>query len=112
MFNLSKNYKDLNPQDFKDEIKNADDAVIIDCRTPEEVAAGALPHDIDLDITDRAAVAQIDEMDKDKSYFIYCRSGNRSGQLCSYLYSRGFKKLYNLQGGIITWYHQFGNLEL
>ena len=42
-------------------------------------------------------------MDKNKSYFIYCRSGNRSSKACFIMNSMGFKKTFNLMGGILEW---------
>ena len=41
-------------------------------------------------------------MNKDKTYFVYCRSGNRSGQACKLMGDLGFKNLYNLSGGIMN----------
>ena len=42
-------------------------------------------------------------LDKSKSYFIYCRSGARSGQACQLLNQMGIKATYNLDGGILSW---------
>jgi rhodanese-related sulfurtransferase len=50
---------------------------------------------------------KIAELDKTKSYYIYCRSGNRSGQVCNYMSGLGFGNLYNLQGGIMAWNYAF-----
>ncbi len=42
-------------------------------------------------------------LDKDKTYFVYCRSGNRSGNACEMMSKDGFKNLYNLSGGMMNW---------
>lgn len=42
---------------------------------------------------------------KDQEYLIYCRSGTRSLNACYFLEEKGFTKLYNLEGGILTWEH-------
>jgi rhodanese-related sulfurtransferase len=41
-------------------------------------------------------------MDKSKTYFLYCRSGNRSSQACRYMQESGFNT-YNLVGGMLDW---------
>ena len=48
-------------------------------------------------------ISEIDKLDKSKSYFIYCKSGARSGQTCELMKQKGFKKVYNLEGGILGW---------
>ena len=42
-------------------------------------------------------------LSKNKNYYIYCRSGNRSGQACALLAANGFGKLVNLAGGMMAW---------
>ena len=48
---------------------------------------------------------QIDEIEdlRDKEVFIYCRSGNRSGQACMILEQMGFTNLVNVSGGMLAW---------
>jgi rhodanese-related sulfurtransferase len=45
----------------------------------------------------------VSELDKSKSYAIYCRSGKRSVDACEVMTEIGFKSIYNLNGGIIEW---------
>lgn len=99
----SKKYKDLGPQDFKEEMDRTEDAVLIDCRTMPEVKQAALEYDVHIDVMSPTFFDDVEKLDKSKSYFIYCRSGNRSGQMCNYMASKGFEKLVNLRGGIISW---------
>ncbi len=47
--------------------------------------------------------AQLDTLDKDAEYLVYCRSGNRSSQAMSMFKDLGFANVTELEGGIITW---------
>ncbi|MBH2004259.1 MAG: rhodanese-like domain-containing protein [Sphingobacteriia bacterium] len=52
---------------------------------------------------------QIDEIDamKDEPVYVYCRSGNRSGQACLILDTLGFKDTINVTGGMLAWKEKF-----
>ena len=47
-------------------------------------------------------VSALEALNKEKTYFVYCRSGNRSAQACNYMTTKGFKT-YNLMNGIMGW---------
>ncbi|WP_368733890.1 rhodanese-like domain-containing protein [Enterobacter hormaechei] len=44
---------------------------------------------------------------RDQTVYVYCRSGNRSGQACLMLYTFGFKDTYNVVGGMLAWKEKF-----
>ena len=48
---------------------------------------------------------QVDEIDelKDEVVYLYCRSGNRSGQACLILETMGYKNVVNVTGGMLAW---------
>jgi len=46
---------------------------------------------------------KLDGLDKDKTYFVYCRSGHRSSNACKMMADKGFGKIYNLVGGYLAW---------
>jgi NADH dehydrogenase len=46
---------------------------------------------------------EISTLDKNGTYAVYCRSGNRSGQAVAIMHDAGFHNVYNLNGGIIDW---------
>lgn len=50
----------------------------------------------------KAELLDVKTMDKSKEYFVFCRSGNRSGSACDIMSKEGFKA-YNLAGGIGAW---------
>jgi rhodanese-related sulfurtransferase len=100
-------YKDISVSEFKEGIDNNPNAVIIDVRTPEEIEDSCIENYIAINIMDASFLEKIEQLDKSKAYYIYCRSGNRSGHACRIMASRGFGELYNLAGGIIAWENQF-----
>jgi rhodanese-related sulfurtransferase len=78
--------------------------VIIDVRTPEEVSEGYIDGaTLFIDYNGSNFESKISKLDKSKSYIIYCRSGGRSSRASELMASKGFKKLYNLEGGISNW---------
>ena len=78
-------------------------AVVIDVRTAGEFAGGKLRGARNMDIKSPTFVSQIKNLPKDKTYLIYCRSGNRSGQACEIMSEEGFEQVKNLAGGIMRW---------
>jgi len=102
IFNRVKPYMDLNSEDFEREIKNSDQPVILDVRTPGEYNLGKIPNAINIDITRGDFESLIAGFGKEKTYFVYCRGGNRSVAACTILGSKGFRS-YNLVDGIHTW---------
>ena len=97
-----KNYEDIPAGPFHD-LMLQPNTVILDVRTPGEFAGGKIRGARNLDIMSRDFVNQIKNLPKDKTYLVYCRSGNRSGQACGIMADMGFKNLKNLAGGIMRW---------
>jgi rhodanese-related sulfurtransferase len=77
------------------------DITLIDVRTDAEVARGIIAgaRHIPLFSLPQHASALADS----GTIIIYCQSGGRSAQACSYLAQQGFADLYNLSGGILSW---------
>ncbi|MDO1511864.1 rhodanese-like domain-containing protein [Maribacter confluentis] len=95
---------DLSQQDWEEQLENDPNAVILDVRTEEELEDGIIPNSINLDIyKGQEFVEELQKLDKSKNYYVYCRSGNRSGQACSIMNSLGIENAYNLQGGFMNW---------
>lgn len=106
MFNLfhkkAKQYKDLSAEDFHRGMKERD-AVVIDVRTAGEFGSGKISGARNMDMMASGFNKQIQNLPKDKAYYLYCRSGNRSGHACDTMVDLGFEKVYNLERGIISW---------
>ncbi len=89
--------------EWKQRLSEDGNAVVVDVRTPGECAEGIQPNAVQLDIMNgQRFMDETSAWDKNKNYYIYCRSGNRSGQACQYLSGKGFTT-YNLLGGMMTW---------
>lgn len=93
-------YENLNTREFLTKFKTTPDAVLLDVRTPGEVAAGKVEGAVNIDFFSPQFAAKAGKLDKNKTYFIYCRSGNRSANACKVMHNMGFTKLYNLAGGV------------
>lgn len=74
----------------------AADVVILDVRTPQEFRDQAVEGAVNIDVTDSRFIARVNELDKTKTYKLYCRSGNRSSMAESLMKAEGFKHLENL----------------
>ena len=98
--------KNLSATEFHDGFKNDPDAVVIDVRTSGEVAAGYIPGAKHIDLMSAGFAGQVEKLDKNKSYYIYCRSGNRSYQAGLMMAKAGFEKVFNLSGGIMSWKYE------
>lgn len=72
------------------------DLTIIDVRTPEEYAEGHLEGAVNIDIHGADFAKQIQALDPQGTYAVYCRSGNRSGQAVSFMQSEGFANVTDL----------------
>ncbi len=77
--------------------------VLLDIRTPAEVEAGHLPGAVDLDFRSPTFEDELERLDRDLIYLIYCRTANRSGQAFEVMRRMGFTKVYDMQGGITQW---------
>ena len=77
--------------------------VIIDLRTPDEIAKGFIKGATFLDWLAKDNEAQVAKLDKNKTYYIYCAAGGRSGDCAAYMEKHGFKRVYNLEKGFSDW---------
>ncbi len=76
---------------------------LVDVRTPEEYAEGYIKGFVNVNFKKRTFPDYINAIDKNKPVAIYCRSANRSGKAALIMQALGFKKIYDLDGGIKAW---------
>lgn len=96
--------EDLTQEEWVEQLAKDDNAVVLDVRTDAEVADGVIANAIHFDIyKGQEFISEIEALDKSKNYYVYCRSGNRSGQACQIMAQLGFENAYNLEGGMLEW---------
>lgn len=88
-----------------------EDAILVDVRTPDEFSRGHIQGSTAINIADPGFVSKIGLLQKDKTILIYCLTGSRSYAAANYMSRMGFKKMYNLQQGIMDWSRQGYALE-
>lgn len=93
----------LEPAEYISTLNADKKALLLDVRRPEEYAEGHLPGATLLDVTDNEAfVSGIKKLDKEKTIYIYCRSGRRSRTAAKILTDEGFN-VVDLKGGYNAW---------
>lgn len=90
----------LNPAEFQ---AKSTQGIIIDVRTPEEIAEGKIAGALELDYFLPSFQSKVDELPKDQEIYIYCAVGARSREAAEMLLQQGFTKVYHLSGGIQAW---------
>ncbi len=107
MFNLRKiNKNDIKSHDahqlISENLSNVN-FVILDVRSPEEYTEAHIDNAENIDYNSSSFKAEVEKMDKNKKYLVYCRSGHRSSNAVKIMIKMGFADLYSLNGGIRKW---------
>jgi rhodanese-related sulfurtransferase len=92
----------MNVSEFSKKITEAG-VITVDVRTPGEFMTGHIQGAQNIDFESGNFENEISTLDKNGTYAVYCRSGNRSGQAVAIMHNAGFHNVYNLNGGIIDW---------
>jgi len=58
---------------------------------------------LEINFYDDTFEQQINELNPDEKYLVYCRSGNRSGQSLGIFEKLGFENVQELEGGVLAW---------
>ncbi|MDH4162883.1 MAG: rhodanese-like domain-containing protein [Nitrospirota bacterium] len=92
--------KNITAQDLQGKIRNNEDFLLLDVRTPQEHHAEAIENSYLLPVQELSF--RTDELPQNKEIVVYCRVGNRSAFAAAYLARMGYQ-VKNLEGGIIAW---------
>ncbi|MFK5889223.1 MAG: rhodanese-like domain-containing protein [Flavobacteriaceae bacterium] len=93
--------KNIEPKELSATLNN--NIQLVDVRTPNEFKSGHIKGSVNMNYYDQDFSTQIGKLDKSKPIYVYCRSGVRSKYSSEILKKLGFKKIYNLKGGILNW---------
>lgn len=85
------------------ELMKQPDVVILDVRTPQEFQGGHIPNALLIDYNSGYFSEQVEKLDRDKTYLIYCAVGGRSPRAAQIMTDKGFTHVYNLEQGISKW---------
>jgi rhodanese-related sulfurtransferase len=98
--------KDIsNSESFQmiNENKSNPNFILIDVRTEDEFLSGYIENALNIDFYSETFSDELNKLDKNKTYLIYCRTANRSGQALDMMKDLEFSEVYNMLGGIVEW---------
>lgn len=100
---INKNISSAEASVLLQENKDNPDFVLVDVRTPAEFSEDHIDGAVNYDYRKASFRDDIDKLDKEKTYLIYCRSGKRAGSALEVMKELQFKEVYNIVGGIIAY---------
>ena len=94
--------QDITPEEAKERLDSDETIILVDVRTKEEFDSGHIEGAVLLPV-DQIQQSAVEVLtDKDAIYFVYCRSGSRSGVATAMMVDLGYQNVFDL-GGIIDW---------
>ena len=91
----------LSPTEFQSKLKDTPDAILLDVRRPEEIAVERIENSRSI-VFDDNFETKLTELEQ-KPLFVYCASGKRSAKAAAILRGKGYKNVYELEGGLGAW---------
>ncbi len=99
----------LDKETYKKRIAEKD-VQLVDVRTPREYKNGHLAKAVNIDFFHHGSFrTSFEKFAKEEPVYLYCRSGQRSLKAAKKLIGWGFKKVYDLEGGILNWKKSINN---
>lgn len=99
----AKGVQTIDVKTYSEKLKSTTNPQLIDVRTPEEFATEHIDNAKNVNWNGDNFVSEMQQLDKSKPIFVYCKVGGRSGQAANELAELGFTEIYNLEGGIMKW---------
>jgi len=91
---------DIDYENVKIILKNDKEAILLDVRSPQEYKEEHLYKSINIPLYDISKKVDNIIPNKETTIIVYCQSGNRSKKAIDILDKKGYKKLYNIVGGM------------
>jgi rhodanese-related sulfurtransferase len=101
--NTGNKIQSLSVDEFEKKLKETENLILVDVRTPGEYENGHLKNAKNININDENFEPSLTALDTNKPIFVYCLSGNRSMRAAKVMESMGFKTIYNMAGGFSAW---------
>ena len=95
--------RNVGVEKFTDLINNGPEGVLLDVRTDREFSMGHIKGANQIDFYRSDFQEELSKLDPKVPVYVYCRSGNRSGQAAQIMRQMGFTTVYNLRGGMGAW---------
>ena len=102
LFKKDKRYKNIGVSELKRRLGEPN-SVVLDVRSESELSEGSVPGYKMINVSRPDFAEKVSKLDKDKTYFVYCRAGGRSAKACKMMADLGFENLHNVRGGILAW---------
>ncbi|MFP7295846.1 rhodanese-like domain-containing protein [Neobacillus niacini] len=102
----SEGYRNVSTEEAKALIDNQE-VVVLDVRTSQEYQEGHIPNAKLIPLQELEN--KLHNLNKDESYLVVCRSGNRSAQASEILTGNSFANIYNMTGGMNNWGYEIEN---
>jgi adenylyltransferase/sulfurtransferase len=100
---------EITPKELKDRLDEGEDLLIVDVREPHEWDISNLEPLGAVLIPQGQVIDHLGELDTAREIVVQCRSGARSAAVVRELQKHGYRKLYNLEGGINRWAREVDN---
>lgn len=94
---------EVNAEEVFEAINSKKDFVLLDVRTPQELLRGKISGSINVPINDLGEKAENVAPDKNKTTYVYCLSGSRSGVAVGQMIKMGYKNVFSMTSGILAW---------
>ena len=95
----------MDAQSFSKKTQEAG-VITLDVRTRGEFSQGHIAGAINIDVEADTFQNEISQLDKTKTYAVYCQSGRRSAIATDEMKKLGFEHLFNLSNGMNDWMSQ------
>ena len=114
MTETEKNIRSLSPHECNkllERNKESKDFVVWDLRSPEKYHKNKLKGAINFNYDDENFDDELEKLDRNKIYLIYCSSKAKSNIVFGMMEDLGFKNVYKIEGGITAWFKAGFSLE-
>lgn len=98
--NRERNADDIDYESAKDILKNNKECILLDVRSPQEYKEYHLEGSINIPVYDITKYIKNIIPNNNTQIIVYCQSGSRSKEAVNLLEKRGYKNLYNIEGGL------------